>query len=755
MSWLFGGSANQTAFDEAVDNATSELLPSGSDETLLTSLQLSDQIRSKTVDASYALKSMRRRLAHKNPNVQIQALHVLDVLVKNSGEAFLLAVGNGKDGWMSELEELCKSSNPDLRTTATTNLQNWALAFQSTSTSSALSSSDLVNLYTRLRSTVSFPPVSQAMTSNMISSLSAPEWVDSDLCQRCRTPFTLTNRKHHCRNCGGIFCGDCSSKTMKLEHLGIDQEVRVCDGCYKKLKTPGGRSASISQQQQASTLPAAVNGSKKTREELDFERAIALSLAESSSSAPSDPYAQSSSLPGVGYGYEAKPSKPLTSTQAPASMPSKQLEEEDPDLAAAIRASLAEVQPQASTSAAASAPPKAAYSYAPVIQPSVPSYELAMSEFDALDSFSNALRNPHTRSDDANELFMRADRHRGKMYRALDDAHAKSSMLNELNQKLQHAVRLYDSLLERNISKYNQPYQQAPPQQQYYQQRIGQPYQTPPTYNPQSTHYPQSAQPMNNAQNPQQYSYAQQSYPQQAYSGPPVAEHASPPKMQHSASYHQEGQAYPAQPTVEYNHAQNIPHDQNSQAMYAEQAPGSPQQQYGGPVYAGQALQAAPSNPDEQYYNAYPAEAGGEQHQSYMQNGAHTQAYESTQDAGTLYAPPSSYPAAQQSQESQYADQQHYEAAYQQPTMPSDPSQVAPNDVQAVQPPAQTSPHDHAAPGKALNGRFQGYYSAASFPAVPSMPVGGLPAAPKGDVVHHEERPHQVEQKKEEALIEF
>lgn len=52
---------------------------------------------------------MRRRIAHKNPNVQIQALHVLDVLVKNSGEAFLLAVGNGKDGWMTELEDLCKS----------------------------------------------------------------------------------------------------------------------------------------------------------------------------------------------------------------------------------------------------------------------------------------------------------------------------------------------------------------------------------------------------------------------------------------------------------------------------------------------------------------------------------------------------------------------------------------------------------------------------------------------------------------------
>lgn len=97
------------------DKATSELLPPGSDETLLTSLQLSDLIRSKAVDANHALRSLRRRIAHKNPNVQIQSLHVLDVLVKNSGEAFLLTVGNGKDGWMAQLEELCTSVGRDLR----------------------------------------------------------------------------------------------------------------------------------------------------------------------------------------------------------------------------------------------------------------------------------------------------------------------------------------------------------------------------------------------------------------------------------------------------------------------------------------------------------------------------------------------------------------------------------------------------------------------------------------------------------------
>lgn len=91
------------------DKATSELLPPESDEVLLLGLQCSDLIRARSIEAPLALKSVRRRLAHKNPNVQIQALNLLDVLVKNSGEAFLLAVGNGKDGWPAQVEELVRS----------------------------------------------------------------------------------------------------------------------------------------------------------------------------------------------------------------------------------------------------------------------------------------------------------------------------------------------------------------------------------------------------------------------------------------------------------------------------------------------------------------------------------------------------------------------------------------------------------------------------------------------------------------------
>lgn len=54
------------------------------------------------------------------------------------------------------------------------------------------------------------------------------EWKDSSKinnCSLCSKAFTLTNRKHHCRECGGVFCGPCSA--YKVVISGSLKRVRT------------------------------------------------------------------------------------------------------------------------------------------------------------------------------------------------------------------------------------------------------------------------------------------------------------------------------------------------------------------------------------------------------------------------------------------------------------------------------------------------------------------------------------------------
>ncbi|XP_076765923.1 RUN and FYVE domain-containing protein 2 isoform X3 [Xylocopa sonorina] len=61
----------------------------------------------------------------------------------------------------------------------------------------------------------------------------AANWANDRLvthCKSCNREFNITRRKHHCRNCGKIFCHACSDNTTALPNS--TKPVRVCDECY-------------------------------------------------------------------------------------------------------------------------------------------------------------------------------------------------------------------------------------------------------------------------------------------------------------------------------------------------------------------------------------------------------------------------------------------------------------------------------------------------------------------------------------------
>lgn len=58
-------------------------------------------------------------------------------------------------------------------------------------------------------------------------------------CQLCGTKFTTFTRRHHCRNCGGVFCAKCTPYSIPLPHRGFKEKEKVCKTCYDRLTKKG------------------------------------------------------------------------------------------------------------------------------------------------------------------------------------------------------------------------------------------------------------------------------------------------------------------------------------------------------------------------------------------------------------------------------------------------------------------------------------------------------------------------------------
>ncbi|KAL1130762.1 hypothetical protein AAG570_012003 [Ranatra chinensis] len=212
-------------FNFLLDKATSNLRLEPDWPTII---QICDLIRQGDVQPKYAVAAIKKKLASGNPHVAMFSLQVLESCVKNCGSLIHEEVGT--KGYMELLRETVKTTtHENVKNKVLELLQTWAFAFRNSPKYRAVQ--DTVNIMKA--EGYKFPTLKES--DAMFSADTAPEWADGECCHRCRVLFGMVQRKHHCRACGQVFCGQCSSKSCTLPKFGIEREVRVCEACYEKV----------------------------------------------------------------------------------------------------------------------------------------------------------------------------------------------------------------------------------------------------------------------------------------------------------------------------------------------------------------------------------------------------------------------------------------------------------------------------------------------------------------------------------------
>ncbi|KAG0271413.1 Vacuolar protein-sorting-associated protein 27 [Linnemannia exigua] len=439
--------------DELVDKATSENLPAGTEDLAL-NLEICDQIRSKQVPPKDATKALKRRISHKNPNVQLLALGLTDVCVKNGGQHFLVEVAS-RD-FIDNLTSILKTPgvNPVVKKKILALIQTWGRLFISKRGLGYVS--DTFQILKNEGFT--FPPVDNVGVA-IIETEAPPDWTDSDVCTRCRVAFTLTNRKHHCRACGSTYCGQCSSKNLALPELGVTQEVRVCDGCWTKRKlgqknapskdpyalssyTDLGSNVPTSAPSTSNAIPA-----NSSNEDDDIMKAIELSLKEANSRP----------------GFTAPSSRQTTQ---PTQSAAAQGEDDDADLLAAIEASLKEAkiseQGQSSTKQDQPTSNYTAYTYStqPEASDTSPTStdDLTASDRENIEMFSALVDKIQTVNGDVSGnrelqvLYEQITKLQAKVTASLEAAAQRQQEVMQANGKIDQAVKIYDHLLQERLN---------------------------------------------------------------------------------------------------------------------------------------------------------------------------------------------------------------------------------------------------------------------------------------------------------------
>ncbi|XP_066090948.1 hepatocyte growth factor-regulated tyrosine kinase substrate isoform X1 [Saccopteryx bilineata] len=268
-------------FERLLDKATSQLLLETDWESIL---QICDLIRQGDTQAKYAVSSIKKKVNDKNPHVALYALEVMESVVKNCGQTVHDEVANKQT--MEELKELLKRQvEVNVRNKILYLIQAWAHAFRNEPKYKVVQDTYQIM---KVEGHV-FPEFKES--DAMFAAERAPDWVDAEECHRCRVQFGVVTRKHHCRACGQIFCGKCSSRYSTIPKFGIEKEVRVCEPCYEQLnKKVEGKAPSMTElppeyltsplSQQSQLPPKRDETALQEEEELQLALALSQSEAE-------------------------------------------------------------------------------------------------------------------------------------------------------------------------------------------------------------------------------------------------------------------------------------------------------------------------------------------------------------------------------------------------------------------------------------------------------------------------------------------
>jgi growth factor-regulated tyrosine kinase substrate len=389
----------------------------------------------------------------------------------------------------------------------------------------------------------------------------------------------MTNRKHHCRKCGGTFCQQCSAKTIPLPQLGINEHVRVCDGCYIKLKldkasitasssTPIPKSSTSATLVQPNTISSSTTTTRNANNDDfddDMKKAIELSLKEAEQQKT-----------GYGNGYVAAPVKQAEPVKANETL------DDDPDLAAAIAASLRDIEISSKQSSSSSS---SGYQPSQQQAAAVNKNELSSVEMENILLFSTLMDRVYAQGGDIsndqqiNQLYTQIGTLQPKLVKNLDEIIRKRNTFIEIHEKLNMAVRAYDRLLEERISNVrlsnNIPEQQYQHQPLYHQQQM---YPLAPTTD---SYYSQQQQGTNNYYQTSATPVTHQDYsapPHQEYSAPPQDAYYPPPPSSVGNEQQQQQQTYYPPQSQQFNN-QDMSHYYSAPPAQHYQQQGLPLQQ--------------------------------------------------------------------------------------------------------------------------------------------------------------------------------